>query len=338
MSVGGHLSAAAVRLLAGGAGILPIVLGGDSQPLGVGTEQRFVNRYIRRALNKRDKGCVVCKAPPWMCHAHHVIHVRREPRVFPFGGTRPSRRTLPAGRSRGNCDRRSPASPHPACPAVGAAGPAPRPRSSIAAANTDCSFVQSGCISVDAADALLVLSFLSITRPGSARPDRSFREVCQKISPGFSSDNQSTGDHMLARKRIIGAVALGGLFAIGIAGSAMARSGPGPVVVSNAYVKFDGSIGWYPNGVNHGGMRVHGLLYDTSCDGNTVYLNGKVSGYGYTRLWDKRDGCGSAPGGTPSNYGDKVVFDGAATKVNYGWIKVCRDDLVDDCKEEYNTR
>ncbi|MFC9692038.1 DUF222 domain-containing protein [Kribbella sp. NPDC056951] len=71
---GGNLSAGAVRLLACDAAVLPIVLGGDSQPLDVGTEQRFVNRYIRRALNKRDKGCVVCQAPPWMCHAHHLIH------------------------------------------------------------------------------------------------------------------------------------------------------------------------------------------------------------------------------------------------------------------------
>jgi hypothetical protein len=74
MVLGGNLSASAVRLLACDAAILPIVLGGDSQPLDVGTEQRFVNRYIRRALNNRDKGCVVCKAPPWMCHAHHLIH------------------------------------------------------------------------------------------------------------------------------------------------------------------------------------------------------------------------------------------------------------------------
>jgi hypothetical protein len=71
---GDNLSASAVRLLACDAAVLPIVLGGDSQPLDVGTEQRFVNRYLRRALNKRDKGCVVCKAPPWMCHAHHIIH------------------------------------------------------------------------------------------------------------------------------------------------------------------------------------------------------------------------------------------------------------------------
>ncbi|MFC9693426.1 DUF222 domain-containing protein [Kribbella sp. NPDC056951] len=71
---GGNLSAGAVRLLACDAAVLPIVLGGDSQPLDVGREQRFVNRYIRRALNKRDKGCVICQAPPSMCHAHHLIH------------------------------------------------------------------------------------------------------------------------------------------------------------------------------------------------------------------------------------------------------------------------
>ncbi|MEV6416093.1 DUF222 domain-containing protein [Kribbella sp. NPDC051718] len=71
---GDNLSAAAVRLLACDAAVLPIVLGSDSQPLDVGTEYRFVTRPIRRALNRRDKGCVICKAPPSHCHAHHLIH------------------------------------------------------------------------------------------------------------------------------------------------------------------------------------------------------------------------------------------------------------------------
>ncbi|MEV6412776.1 DUF222 domain-containing protein [Kribbella sp. NPDC051718] len=71
---GDNLSASAVRLLACDAAVLPIVLGSDSQPLDVGTEYRFVTRPIRRALNRRDKGCVICKAPPSHCHAHHVIH------------------------------------------------------------------------------------------------------------------------------------------------------------------------------------------------------------------------------------------------------------------------
>jgi hypothetical protein len=71
---GDNLSASAVRLLACDAAVLPIVLSTDSQPLDVGMEYRFVTRPIRRALNRRDKGCVICKAPPSHCHAHHIIH------------------------------------------------------------------------------------------------------------------------------------------------------------------------------------------------------------------------------------------------------------------------
>ena len=52
----------------------PIVLGSKSQPLDVGTSERFVTRAMRRALNVRDKGCVVCGAPPIQCEAHHLIH------------------------------------------------------------------------------------------------------------------------------------------------------------------------------------------------------------------------------------------------------------------------
>ncbi|GAA1583649.1 hypothetical protein GCM10009789_41750 [Kribbella sancticallisti] len=71
---GDNLSAAAVRRLACDAAVLPIVLGSKSQPLDVGTEQRFVTGAMRKALNKRDKGCIICQAPPPQCHAHHIIH------------------------------------------------------------------------------------------------------------------------------------------------------------------------------------------------------------------------------------------------------------------------
>ncbi|GAA1640796.1 hypothetical protein GCM10009744_33390 [Kribbella alba] len=71
---GGNLSAAAVRRLACDAGVVPIILGSDSEPLDVGKEERFVNRAMRRALNFRDRGCVVCGAPPIQCDAHHLIH------------------------------------------------------------------------------------------------------------------------------------------------------------------------------------------------------------------------------------------------------------------------
>ncbi|MEI8408057.1 MULTISPECIES: HNH endonuclease signature motif containing protein [unclassified Kribbella] len=71
---GGTLSAAAIRRLACDAEVLPIVLGSKSQPLDVGTSERFVTRAMRQALNARDKGCVVCGAPPIQCEAHHLIH------------------------------------------------------------------------------------------------------------------------------------------------------------------------------------------------------------------------------------------------------------------------
>jgi hypothetical protein len=71
---GDSLSAAAVRRLACDAGIIPLVLGSNSEPLDVGTEERFVTRAIRRALNARDTGCIICGAPPAMCEAHHIIH------------------------------------------------------------------------------------------------------------------------------------------------------------------------------------------------------------------------------------------------------------------------
>ncbi|TCM45093.1 HNH endonuclease [Kribbella sp. VKM Ac-2568] len=70
---GDGLSAAAVRRLACDAGVIPIVLGSNSQPLDVGREERFVTSAIRTALIKRDGGCVICKAPPPNCHAHHLV-------------------------------------------------------------------------------------------------------------------------------------------------------------------------------------------------------------------------------------------------------------------------
>ncbi|MGZ0152174.1 DUF222 domain-containing protein [Kribbella sp. WER1] len=73
MVYGDDLSAATVRRLACDAGIIPLVLGSNSEPLDVGRRERLVTRAIRHALNARDRGCVVCAAPPVMCDAHHLI-------------------------------------------------------------------------------------------------------------------------------------------------------------------------------------------------------------------------------------------------------------------------
>ena len=73
---GEPLAAGEVRRLACDAGIIPIVLGTDSEPLDVGREHRLVTPGLRRALIARDGGCVIpgCGAPPGHCDAHHLVH------------------------------------------------------------------------------------------------------------------------------------------------------------------------------------------------------------------------------------------------------------------------
>ncbi|MEV4263666.1 DUF222 domain-containing protein [Kribbella sp. NPDC049584] len=70
---GDGLSAGLVRRMACDARIVPLVLGSNSEPLDVGRSERLVTRGMRRALNARDRGCVVCGAPPIQCDAHHLV-------------------------------------------------------------------------------------------------------------------------------------------------------------------------------------------------------------------------------------------------------------------------
>ncbi|MEV6272487.1 DUF222 domain-containing protein [Kribbella sp. NPDC051936] len=69
----GGLSAATIRRLACDANIIPLVLGSNSEPLDVGRRERLITKPMRRALDTRDRGCVVCGAPPIICDAHHLI-------------------------------------------------------------------------------------------------------------------------------------------------------------------------------------------------------------------------------------------------------------------------
>ncbi len=70
---GTRISAGEARRLACGAGIIPVVLGGQSQPLDVGRTRRFHTKAQRIAMGVRDGGCTAegCDRPPAMCHAHH---------------------------------------------------------------------------------------------------------------------------------------------------------------------------------------------------------------------------------------------------------------------------
>ncbi len=74
LDYGQWLSAAQTRLAACDCKIIPVVLGGDSEPLDVGRAMRTVPLGIRRALVARDRGCTFpgCDRAPALCHAHHV--------------------------------------------------------------------------------------------------------------------------------------------------------------------------------------------------------------------------------------------------------------------------
>ena len=76
LDYGTHISAAEARRWACDAKIIPVVLGGQSEPLDVGRAMRTVSLAIRRALVARDRGCALpgCDRPPGMCQAHHALH------------------------------------------------------------------------------------------------------------------------------------------------------------------------------------------------------------------------------------------------------------------------
>jgi hypothetical protein len=73
LDTGGRISASEARRLACSAGIIPMVLGGKSQPLDVGRKRRLHTEAMRVAMGVRDGGCTAehCQTPPGLCHAHH---------------------------------------------------------------------------------------------------------------------------------------------------------------------------------------------------------------------------------------------------------------------------
>ncbi len=73
---GETLSPAEVRHLACDAGIIPAVLGGRSEVLDLGREERLATSAQLIALRHRDQGCSFpgCSRPSGWCQAHHVRH------------------------------------------------------------------------------------------------------------------------------------------------------------------------------------------------------------------------------------------------------------------------
>ena len=73
LSTGGRISAGEARRLACNADILPVVLGGESQPLDLGRTRRLFSPAQRKAMAIRDPECRTdgCDIPAAWCEAHH---------------------------------------------------------------------------------------------------------------------------------------------------------------------------------------------------------------------------------------------------------------------------
>ncbi len=68
------ISAATARRLACNAGIVPLVMGGKSQPLDLGRKVRYFTKAQKRAVAARDRGCANpgCSMPVHRTEVHHI--------------------------------------------------------------------------------------------------------------------------------------------------------------------------------------------------------------------------------------------------------------------------
>lgn len=73
---GTPVTPATMRRITCDAGLTPMILGSESEPLDVGRRTRTIPTAIRRALEQRDNGCTWtgCTAPMSWCDAHHIVH------------------------------------------------------------------------------------------------------------------------------------------------------------------------------------------------------------------------------------------------------------------------
>jgi hypothetical protein len=73
VETGHRISAGETRRQACRAGVIPMVLGGDSVPLDLGRTRRLFTKYQKIAMAQRYGGCaaVNCDRPPGWTEAHH---------------------------------------------------------------------------------------------------------------------------------------------------------------------------------------------------------------------------------------------------------------------------
>ena len=72
----GTLAPAMARYASCDGEITRLVVGPASRPLDLGRTRRVVPLSLRRALEIRDRGCIIpgCDRPAGWCHAHHITH------------------------------------------------------------------------------------------------------------------------------------------------------------------------------------------------------------------------------------------------------------------------
>lgn len=66
------VSIGTVRRIAAGGGVIPWVMGGDSEILDWGRRRRYFTPAQKRAITTRDGGCIGCGAPPGRSKVHHL--------------------------------------------------------------------------------------------------------------------------------------------------------------------------------------------------------------------------------------------------------------------------
>ncbi len=71
---GTPVGARTIRRLACDAGVMPLILDGNGQPLDAGLHVRTANRSQRRALQKMYPTCMFCDTPFNWCQIHHFWH------------------------------------------------------------------------------------------------------------------------------------------------------------------------------------------------------------------------------------------------------------------------
>lgn len=107
-----------------------------------------------------------------------------------------------------------------------------------------------------------------------------------------------------------------GLF-LGGAGVAVADAWHAFPKMTSRGVVATGKYKWEPKGQNHGGFHFNVTLKDDEAtDGHNVYVETKVEGYSWSRLYGVQRKTVTL---------DKVIYDGAAQYTQNAWLRVCRD-------------